>query len=427
MNESLLQYAWQYKLFEMVNLVTVDGTPVEVIDVGQMNRDAGPDFFNAKIRLGGTLWAGNVEIHLLASDWYRHHHDSDSRYDSVILHVVEKSDLRIPRRDGELIPQLEIHLVESVQSGFHQLQNSTEWIRCGSFCQSLDRVFLNYHISRMVCHRLYRKSDELHALLLQTRNNWSVVFYQLLMRSLGMHVNSLPFELLAKATPLNCIARIKGNLFQIEALLLGQAGLLEDADGDDYYLSLRKEYLYQSHKFGLSSISPSLWKYARMRPANFPHVRIAQVAALMNRSEHLFSKIIESDSVERMKDLFSCHVSDYWKSHFRFGHESKSIGKHWDNQTINSLIINTCIPLLFAYGNIMERENLTERATSFLEQLPPEHNNVTEGWKRLHIEAANGYQSQGLIELKREFCEHNKCLQCPIGHRVLCKKKHIPN
>lgn len=421
MNEGLLQYAWQFKLFEMVHMTTVDGVPVEVIDVGQLNRDAGPDFFNAKIRIGETVWAGNVEVHILASDWYRHRHDSDERYDTVILHVVERSDLRVKRRNGDVIPQLELRLLDSLLSGYQLLQGSAAWVRCAPFCHSLDGSFLTYQMSRMVCHRFLRKTEEMRELLRQTNNDWRLLFYQSLLRSLGMHVNALPFELLAKATPLNGLAKVKDSLFCVEAILMGQAGLLEEECGDDYYLQLRKEYLYQRGKYGLQPIAGTLWKYARMRPANFPTLRIAQVAALIHGSEHLFSKVLERTSIDQMRRLFECQVSDYWQTHYRFGKESKRVGHQWNVQTVDLLIINACLPVLFAYGNINEREDLVDRAMSLLEQLPAEENHVTEGWRSLDISVENAYHSQALIELKREYCEKNKCLQCPIGHRVLSR------
>lgn len=427
MNESLLQYAWQCKHFKMTQIQTVDGIPLEIIDVGQLNKDAGPDFFNAKVKIGTTMWAGNIEIHLSASDWYRHHHENDLRYDSIILHVVEKSDMRIYRKNGEVIPQMVIELEANMKRNYDLLSQSNGWIRCSALWTNIDKDYLNFQLTRMICERIHRKSREIAQLLESNKNDWSSTFYLVLLKSFGMHTNALPFELLAKSLPLRVLAKHKNNLMEVEALLLGQAGLLHDQPQDEYEATLRKHYDYLRKKFELTPIDGTLWKYSKMRPSNFPHVKIAQFAALIHVSDHLFSKIMESKSNEQIRNLFQCKTSLYWESHYKFGKESAHRSKHLDDSTINTLIINAAVPLLYIYGEKHENQTMQESVLQLLEGIPPEKNNIIERWKELGQEVSNAYQSQALIELKTQYCDLNKCLCCSIGHHLLSNKKTRDN
>ncbi len=422
MNEDLLQYAWQCKLFKLTDLHTTEGIPVEIIDVGQLNKDAGPDFFNAKIKIGNTIWAGNIEIHTLASDWYRHHHDQDERYNTIILHVVGKSDLSIQRENGETIPQIELELEKHVMNKYKLLKQSDNWIRCKPLWEGLNKDFLQFQLSHFIYERIYRKGKELLPILQQNKNDWATTFYHSLIKSFGMRTNALPFELTGKSTPLRAIVQEKADLRGLEALLLGQAHLINENPRDSYEADLKKRYEYQARKHTLRPIDSSLWKFGRMRPANFPHIKIVQFADLLHHSEHLFSKIKEAKELDDIRILLKCQTSSYWENHYVFGKETKRKSKHLDSASIDSLIINAVVPLYFLYAERHEDEVMQERCLKWLEQIPPEKNKIIEGWESIGQKASNAYQTQALIELKTQYCNLNKCLHCSIGQHLLCRK-----
>ena len=422
MKEDLLQYAWQYRLYDGSRLLTVDGEPISVINVGELNRDAGPDFFNVKVKIGGTIWAGNVEIHVAASDWYKHHHDEDPRYDSVVLHVVERSDTRIRRTNGDVIPQLELRLDEATLAKYEDFRRPHQWIHCEKHWERITHEFLQLQLCRMLHLRLSRKTEEIFALLEQNHNNWSEVLYRLLAKSFGMHTNAQPFDQLAQSLPIPCLAKHKDHTEQVEALFFGQAGLLEEAPSDDYEALLQREYNFLRHKFGLTPIDPSLWKFARMRPNNSPYVRIAQFAALVHRSNNLFSMILEHMRLAEIRQALRADLSAYWHTHTRFGASSPYSTKRMSDNTLDLLIINAVCPILYAYAIRKEDETIQERIMSLLELIPPEKNHTIEGWKRFGVCAENAFQSQALIELKTQYCDTRKCLQCSIGHKLLARR-----
>ena len=422
MNENLLQFAWQCKLFKSNIMHTTDGLRVEIIDVGQPNKDAGPDFFNAKIKLEDTIWAGNVEIHTLASDWYRHHHDIDKLYDTIILHVVWKSDLNIRRSSGELIPQVELQLMDEVEDRFNSMHQSNGWIRCGALWQDVDSAFARFQLSRMVNERLYRKAEDVGKILAMNTNNWSETFYQVLLKSFGMHTNSLPFESLGKSLPLKCIAKKKDDILAVEAMLFGQAGLLSEKSIDTYERSLYQQYQFLSKMFSLKAIDTTLWKFGKMRPVNFPHVKIAQFASLAQKSNHLFSQIIRCKDLTEIQSHFDCTPSDYWHTHYRFGTVSPFSEKRITKTSINTLIINAVVPLKFAYAIKNENDEMQDDCFSLLEQIPKEDNKIVRGWEELGLRVTNAYESQALVELKTQYCDVNKCLRCNIGHHLLSQK-----
>ncbi len=425
MKEDLLQYAWQYRLYDDNQLQTVDGEPISVINVGDLNRDAGPDFFNVKVKIGETIWAGNVEIHVAASDWYKHHHDEDPRYDSVVLHVVDRSDTRIRRPNGDLIPQVELCVDVATLAKYEDFRRPHRWIHCEKHWGRLSHEFLQLQLCRMLHLRLTRKTEEILALLQQNHNNWSEVFYRLLAKSFGMHTNALPFDQLAQSLPLPCLAKHKDHPEQVEALFFGQAGLLDGAPSDDYEALLQREYNFLRHKFGLTPIDPSLWKFARMRPNNSPYVRIAQFAALVHRSNNLFPKMLENHSLTVIRQILQTDVSPYWHTHMKFGAESPYSTKKMSDATLDLLIINAVSPALYAYAIRKEEEETQDRMMAILEQIPAEKNHTVEGWKRFGVCAENAFHSQALIELKTQYCDAHKCLQCSIGHTLLSKEKFI--
>jgi hypothetical protein len=423
MKEELLQYAWQNKLFSRIPEETTAGEKIEIIDYGKKNENAGPDFFNAKIRIGKTLWAGNVEIHCASSDWVRHKHHKDDRYDSVILHVVEKADCPVYRKNGEEIPQVEIRINKKLEEGHRAIFTSDKWIRCEDLWYTIPDNFLSFLLSKLLNERYIRKTCHLLEHLRLNNNNWEEVFYIQLARSFGMNVNALPFEMLAKSVPLFCIHKHRNNLLQIEALFLGQAGLLsldhKEMEKDIYYEKLRKEYVFLSGKFSLKPLDISLWKFSKMRPGNFPQVRIAQFAKMIFQSPKLFSSIINTEDITHLRDLFQCEASVYWNTHYTFGGISADKKKRIGERTIDLLLINTVIPFLFAYSLKKDLPDLQERAYLLLEKIPPERNSIIADWERIGVRIKSAYETQALLELKKQYCENKRCLQCTVGCRLL--------
>ena len=423
MNEKFLHYIWQHKLYTAQAFKTADGELIEVIDPGKINTDAGPDFFNAKLKIGGTLWAGNVEIHINASDWGKHKHQMDEAYDSVILHVVNNIDSLTFRSNGEAILQAQLVFSAEIEQNYDELLANTQWIACANNLNQVDEIFIRSWLNAILIERLNNKSEVIFKLLKESNNNWEEAFYIILARNFGFDTNSDAFELLAKSLPLICLGKHKDNLFQIEALLFGQSGLLQlkKKDLDNYQLSLQKEYEFLQTKFNLIPIDGKLWKMMRLRPTNFPYIRIAQFASLVHQSSKLFSKMIDNPSMKDLQKLFNCEPSEYWKTHYQFGDicpiKSKKIGK----TAIDILLINTVVPFLFCYGKSKQNDTLQDIAINLLEKLPAEKNSITENWKWLGIKALSAYDSQALIELKRYYCDDKKCLRCRIGHKVLSK------
>ena len=417
MNESILHFVWQFRLFEMQKMQTTDGQAVEVIDVGKFNTDAGPDFFNAKVKIDDTLWAGNVEIHNLSSDWHVHGHNEDKAYDNVILHVVRKSDKDIFRTSGDKIPQLELEIPDYILKNYNELSASKKWIYCEDRISEVPSVFINSWKNALLIERLERKYLEIENLLSRSNNHWEEAFYILLARNFGFGTNSQAFEQTAKSLPLSVLAKHKDNLFQLEALLYGQAGFLAETEDDTYQKELQREYLFLRTKYKLTPIDSVQWKLLRLRPDNFPHIRLAQFAALIHRSTKLFSKILNIDNVKDLRALFICEVSEYWQKHYLFGRESKFSKKKIGKSSIDIILINTVIPFLFSY--FKKKNQSTELPIRILEEIPAENNSIITNWKRLGVVVENAFDSQALIQLKREYCEDKKCLQCRIGHRVL--------
>ena len=419
MKESILHYIWQHKLFTPHSLQTTEGEMVEVIDVGKLNTDAGPDFFNAKIKIGNTLWAGNVEIHTRASDWKIHNHHTDSAYNSVILHVVKYSDTEILRIDGTKIPQIELIYPNQIEENYEKLITEQKWIPCAEKIGNVPQVFIQSWKTTLLTERLEQKINTISQLLFNNNQHWEEAFYITLARSFGFGTNSQAFEALAKSLPISVLSKYKNNLFQIEALLFGQAGLLSNQIPDDYSLQLKKEFYFLKAKFDLQPLKAEQWKLLRLRPDNFPHIRIAQFASLIHESSKLFSRIVENPEIKYLNELFICEPSEYWNTHYLFGHQTLLKTKKIGKTSINSLLINTVIPFLFCYASQKGIRDLKDKALQLLEALPAEQNSVVSGWKNLGINAENAFDSQSLLQLKKYYCDDKKCLRCRIGHKVL--------
>lgn len=421
--EQLLHYTWKFKFFPLKELTTTTGNLLEVIDCGLANPHAGPDFFNAKIKLDGVLWVGNVEIHQASSDWFKHGHHTNPVYDSVILHIATNIDADIYRSNGECIPQLQLECPSFVKENYQELLSSYRYPPCYRIIPSLPTFMVHSWMSALQVERFQQKAEQVAERLKFCNNHWEDAFFITLARNFGFGVNSDAFEMLAKHLPLRAVDKHRDNLFQVEALFFGQAGLLAEEQGDDYYLKLQKEYLYLAHKFGLKPMDTLLWRFLRLRPDNFPHIRIAQLACLYHRSYGLFSQLMEKETVKEIRDLLKGGTSEYWATHHLFGETSPARPKSLSNSSIDLLIINTVVTFLYAYGTHRGNEQLCNRATDFLENLKSENNYITRMWRQCGIKASHAGDSQALIQLKKEYCDKKKCLYCRIGYEYLKKKQ----
>lgn len=422
MKESMLHYIWQQKLFAQSELFTTDGQLVEVIDVGKYNTDGGPDFFNAKIKMGQTLWAGNIEIHCASTDWAKHGHCTDKAYDTVILHVVTQCDCNVQRTDGSEIPQMILRYNAAIEEQYEQLLAARKWVACADKICDVHPLFISAWKNALLTERLLSKSAAINQLLTANNQHWEEAFYVSLARSFGFSTNSQAFEQLALSLPLVALGKHKNNILQIEAMLYGQSGLLPAKSQDAYIVALQQEYKVLKAKFGLQTMDGAQWKLLRLRPENFPHIRIAQFAALVQRSSKLFSKVIEQPDHEQLIKLFEVEASDYWLTHYIFEKECKKRKKHLGQKSIESLLINTVVPFLFCYAHSKDNQLLKDRAIALLEKLPAENNAIVNGWEKLGQKIDTAYDSQAFIHLKKNYCDDKKCLRCRIGHKVLSAK-----
>ncbi len=429
-NEAFISYVWKLRLFTQTDLLTDTNETVTILSVGEQNFQSGPDFFNAKIKIGDTIWAGNVEIHVKASDWLKHGHQKDEAYDNVILHLVYEADYPIQRKDGHPIPTLEIKdkIAPNLYRNYLLLQGDTHWIPCEKLIHLVDEFTLIGLKDRLLVERLERKTKPILQSLQQNKNSWENTFYQFLCRALGSKFNAEPFEQLAKSLPLNILAKHKNSLFQLEALLLGHAGLLQTEFKEEYPQQLKKEYTFLQKKFGLKSLKTHSWKFGGLRPANFPSIRLAQLAALIHQSSGLFAQLLTTKSVKDFHKLFNVQVSSYWQQHYVFDKMSVNRPKKIGKNTINSILINTIIPILFVYGKQTAQTQYEDKALQLLEQLPPEKNRIIEQWNSLGVSSKSALETQALLQLKNEYCKQKRCLSCAIGNKIMqynTSKQHI--
>lgn len=421
MKEDFLHYIWKHKLFSQNNLETTEGEKIDILNTGIHNTDAGPDFFNAKIKIGKTLWAGNVEIHLRSSDWQKHNHNLDKAYDNTILHVVYDHDLKLTGKNNLQIPTLT--LSEKINNKFiaryESLISSRHRIPCEEEISKVNSITIDSWLERMMVERLERKSTDILERLKQNKNNWEETFYHLLAKNFGFKLNAQPFEELARSLPLAVLAKHKNNLLQTEAMLFGTAGLLGKKYTEDYPAFLKKEFNFLKTKFKLTDGIHAPWKFLRLRPANFPTIRIAQFAALVHRSSHLFSKILECKNTDQVVKLFDVSASEYWDSHYVFGKTSPAQKRNFGRSATENIIINTAAPVIFAYGIYRNEEKYKEIALKFLEDIPSENNSIIKKWESLGIKSENAFRSQALLELMNEYCVEKKCLSCGIGNKLI--------
>lgn len=422
MKESILHYVWRFRLFQK-SLKTTDGFDIEVIDVGIPNTDEGPDFFNAKIKVDGKTWVGNIEIHNSSNEWKQHNHHTNKNYNSVILHVVKNANCEIYNEKQQSIPQCEISYPKYVDENYEFLIHSNASIPCCNFIGSLPSVHLNSWISNLLFERLERKANHIYDLLSRFENSWEDVFYVLLTRNLGFGLNSDSFERLALSLPFKYIQKQGDNIVQIEALLFGQAGMLSETEKtDEYFELLKQEYAFLSNKYSLQPLDTLIFKKLRTRPTAFPQIRIAQLAAMLHNTQGLFSKVVSCEDLGRIRLTFHINASEYWQTHYSFGVKSEKKSKYLGDASLDIILINTVVPILFAYGKRTGNETLCERAVNFLELLAPEKNAITRDFAKMQVPMLNAADSQAVIQLKREYCELKKCLFCRIGHQFLTVK-----
>ncbi|MHB8261716.1 MAG: DUF2851 family protein [Bacteroidia bacterium] len=423
MTEDLLHFIWKYKLLKPVSLYTTQNKRIEISKCGESNKHAGPDFTDARIKVAQTEWAGTIEIHKKSSDWFLHNHHTNKAYNNVILHVVYEHDKEVYNSKQQVIPCLELKhiLIDDVISTYQNLYQSKQQIPCGTLFTEVPAIIREPWLERMLVERLETKTDFIKELFNFTKNNWEETFYLLLFKNFGFHVNSDAFLQVAKSIPLSVLLKHANSTTQLEALLFGQSGLLHSTLKDTYGKALLKEYNYLKHKYSLTPIPHDL-KFLRLRPQNFPTIRLAQLANFIAKYQHTFSKIIESNSISEVKKLFTISVSDYWEIHYILDEESIFKEKDLGNLSIENIIINTVCPLLFFFGKEKQDDSIIEKAIKWYDELKPEKNHVTKLFELLTFKPKHAGHSQALLQLNNNYCTHKKCLQCAMGVSILSKK-----
>lgn len=427
--EQLLHYIWKHRLLPLAPLRTDGGMDVEVIDPGLPNPHAGPDFFNSKIRIGPTLWAGNVEIHAKASDWFAHGHHTDPRYDNVILHVAASIDARAQTSRGTFPPQMQLDLPPGFAERYDSLALADGLPPCRQVVGRMPRVAVSAWMGALSAERIDRKAADIARRANASHGSWDDAFFATLARNYGFGVNSEAFEAWAGSFSLAAAGRHRDNIFQIEALFLGQAGLLSEqsmplrrrgaAMSDAYFVRLKSEYEFLSRKFGLRPIDWQLWRFLRLRPQNFPTLRLAQLAALYVSRQATLSRLVDCSTVEEARSLFRAAVSPYWRTHYVFGLESREQDKRLSERSADLLLINTAVPALLAYGKHKGGEALCRRASDMLESLRPEDNAAVRAWSGAGIDIRNAADSQAIVQLQSRYCDRRDCLRCRFGYEWL--------
>ena len=422
MKEEFLHFIWKFKYFNLSDLKLTNGESLEIIRSGSANQHAGPDFFDARLKIGNTKWAGNVEIHLKSSDWYRHQHENDPLYDQLILHVVWEDDRPVSRRDGSLIPTLILKgkVSRMMLEKYTEWKKNPKWVPCGKDLKAVSTVIKQQQIDRMLIARLEEKSRRIEEILALNQQDWEATLYHILAKYFGFKVNAVPFELLTASTPFSLLRKYQSKPKQLTALLFGQAGFLKAACKGSYPMSLKKEYEFLKNKHNLQAMDASAWKFMRMRPANFPTIRLAQFAELYSRHIHLFQKLKESGKLASLMELFQLETHSYWESHYRFDvPAARKTKKRLGKTSIELLMINAVIPVLFTYAAMHDKIEMKQKVLTYLQQLPLEKNRLIRGWSKYKMPMENAYDGQALIQLKNSLCDQKKCLNCGIGTQLL--------
>ena len=424
--EDFLHYVWQQQYFNKTDLVTAQNEAVVVLKPGYYNTNAGPDFTSARLRIGTEEWNGSVEIHVQASDWEKHAHQTDVKYNQVILHVVWENDQPACRTDGTFIPTLALrgrvplHLINTYQ----QFLENRDEIPCRPFAPEVPDLVKTSMQERVRLERLEEKAGRVLALLAQTGNNWEETCYNWLLLNFGFKINQTGMHRLAVLLPYAVLRRHQHQLTTLEALILGQAGFLNPAPADDYVLHMLREFTYLGHKYALPpGLQRADWNFLRLRPANFPPVRLAQFAALLHQHPHLISDLLALDAIKNWQAYFEVKPSAYWQKHVMPGQESSRAPKGMGKSSINLLLINAVAPLLVAYGRYKNEESYVDKAIALLEQLPPEDNRITRLYTDLHFNHQTAADSQALLQLNQHYCVPRQCLQCRIGNYIFKPKQ----
>lgn len=422
MQEDFLHYLWKYKKFNISNLKTTCGKKVVIVTNGEHNLNAGPDFFNAQIRIGDQLWAGNVEIHLKSSDWYTHSHETNAAYDNVILHVVWQHDTDIFRKDNTSIDTIELEQLVSKEAlnNYHKLfSKKQKFINCENDFPLSDEFLLNNWLERLYFERLEKKSEDISVLLKQCNNDWEAVLFKMLAKNFGLKVNGDAFLSMAKSMDFSVVRKEAAKQNQLEALLFGQAGLLNKHIENSYFKELRDSYEYQKHKYKLNATGVLQVQFFRLRPPNFPTIRLSQLASLYSKNSNLFSDIIDLNIKEDIYNAIQVTTSEFWEHHYTFNRAAKLFKKRLSKPFIDLLIINTIIPIKYSYNKQLGKQ-VDDDIIQLIEQLKSEDNTIINTFDSLRKDISNNaLKSQALIELKTNYCDKNKCLQCAVGNAIL--------
>lgn len=420
MKEDFLHYLWKFKKFDAVNLKTAQGELITIIKSGDYLELSGPDFFNAQLIIGDQKWAGNIEIHLKSSDWYLHNHEKDPAYENVILHIVWENDTPIYRKNNSEIPVLILkdYVSKEIIENYSALFAPKTWISCERQIKKIESfVFKNWQ-ERLFFERLERKSNFIYRLLEETNQDWEAVLFCLLAKNFGLNTNGASFLLIAKSIPFSIIRKESFEIENLEALLFGSAGLLDAEKEDVYFKDLKFRYFYLLHKYQLEKTVVEPIQFFKLRPDNFPTVRLSQLAGLYHKHQNLFSKIIDLKSLKKVYDVLHVSVSSYWENHYQFDKESPKKSKFLSNSFLDLIVINTIIPIQFAYSNMLG-EPITEELIAFMNEVPSEKNAILDKFNLFGIKSKNAFESQTLLELKNEYCNKKACLKCSIGIELL--------
>lgn len=425
LKEDFLHFIWHFGLYSQQNINGNPGEKLQVLNPGVLNRNSGPDFDGARIRIGEMIWVGQVEIHIKASDWYLHGHGTDPAYNNVILHVVYEADRPVYRKDGTQIPVLVLkdHFAPSLLFNYQQLLNSLGSFPCEQLVRRVEPVIINSVLSRQLVERLEYKKEEILKVLNCYKGDWERTFFHFLALSFGFKVNALPFEFLAQSLDLQMIKRHRDKPLQVNALFFGQAGFLNRQFEEVYPASLYREYAFFSKKYNLKPISDSLWKFLRMRPQNFPTLRIAQLAGVLLKHDHLFFSLLDFYNFQDYYKLFEqLEIDEYWCRHYHFNKIStQPVSVQIGKKSIENIITNTICPFMYVYGAYTGQDKYAEKAIDLLEYLPPEENSILTKYKEAGLKMKNAFQSQAVLQLNKSYCNQKKCLNCSIGIKILKK------
>ncbi len=423
MSEDFLHYIWKHKLFNLHNLRTEDEQEVMILQEGFHNHNSGPDFSNAKIQIGDLIWAGNVEIHINSSDWFAHNHQEDPLYQKTILHVVWVNNKPVSDHLGNIIPTIILkgRVSNSLISKFDHLILNRNKIMCSDSLHTVNDFEISNWLGRLLIERLERKVLELQEIYQVTKNNWEQTFFISFCKNFGFKTNAEPMLALSRNLNFIILLKNKDDLFKLESLLFGVAGLLDGDFKDEYFTQLKKEFTHQKSKYGLQCIPSDLWKFGKIRPIGFPTLRLSQLAHLIHMQGNLFDSFVREFKIESNKDIPKVNVSSYWETHYTFDKESKFKKKPLGTKSIENLLINTVSPMLFFYGKEIGSIHHQELAIDLLEKLPAENNFILRNWSQNNIFAESASDSQSLIELTNRFCTLKKCLNCGIGKQILNK------